>query len=106
MNTPTIAHNAIRPEAPNLIRLTDGEWFLTTKMEATAYALRVHGIFLAPAEGKPFDVAISIRKEHQDIFANASADDHFAMEFPWHRVLSVMNLVYRHKGTKPQSQGS
>jgi len=97
-NTP--ANVQIRPGPIYLISLGTealSPFFLATKLDEGPSTVKTVGIFTNKNAKLPNIVA-----NYQMMVGAAKPEDMIEVSFPWHQVVSIQNLIYRHKGIKQQ----
>lgn len=88
----------IRSGPTYLISLKQGvtsPYFVATKIDEGPQFVKAVGFF-AKKEGQEAKIITG----HAKMLASAKIEDFIEIQFPWHQVNSIQNLIYRHKGIK------
>ncbi len=92
------ANVQIRPGPVYLITL-GGEslspFFLATKIDEGPSMVKAVGIFTNKNAKQG-----TVTANYSIMIAAAKTEDVIEISFPWHQVISIQNLIYRHKGIK------
>jgi hypothetical protein len=92
------ANVQIRPGPVYLVSLAEealSPFFLATRLDEGPSTVKTVGIF-ANKNAKLGNLTAN----YQMMIGAAKPEDMVEISFPWHQVISIQNLIYRHKGIK------